>query len=234
MTTVQSSGRAQFEDAIQAFESEIANIGVHLSIDAAARQVYAQRIAAMAGDLRAQVANGQMTWTAAAQQAQETRNAIMEIMRDRSTSIGRSWAEWMKRDGKTLNGLIAENTNKLYGPGASFYRLSSSQQDAVYANIVKSAGSSRPNVTMLMNRLAPAGRALIILSIALSIYEVVTANDKASAAMRESTVTTAGIGGGIAGGALAGLACGPAAPACVTAGAFAGGALAALGTSFFW
>jgi len=50
----------------------------------------------------------------------------------------------------------------------------------------------------------------------------------------EIAVTGAGIGGGIASGALASLACGSGAPACVTAGAFVGGALAAFGACFAW
>lgn len=48
--------------------------------------------------------------------------------------------------------------------------------------------------------------------------------------MKEVAVT----GAGIAGGALAGLACGPGAPVCVAIGAFVGGALAAFGTDYFW
>ncbi len=50
----------------------------------------------------------------------------------------------------------------------------------------------------------------------------------------EATAASAGIGGSIAAGALAGLACGPGAPVCVTIGAFVGGALAALGAGFIW
>lgn len=50
---------------------------------------------------------------------------------------------------------------------------------------------------------------------------------------KEIVITGAGIGG-IAGGALAGLACGPGAPVCVTVGAFVGGALAAFGVSITW
>ena len=44
----------------------------------------------------------------------------------------------------------------------------------------------------------------------------------------------ASIGGSMAGGALAGLACGPGAPVCVTLGAFVAGTLAAFGVSTFW
>lgn len=44
----------------------------------------------------------------------------------------------------------------------------------------------------------------------------------------EATVSSIGAG------ALAGLACGPGAPVCVTIGAFVGGALAAFGAGFIW
>ncbi|MCP1676825.1 hypothetical protein J2T57_003998 [Natronocella acetinitrilica] len=58
-----------------------------------------------------------------------------------------------------------------------------------------------------------------------------TADDRAEAAAKEATITGAG---GLDGGALAGLACGPGAPVCVAAGAFAGGAAAAFGASAAW
>jgi len=123
---------------------------------------------------------------------------------------------------------------QLHGPQTEFGRLSPSQQNAVYAEIVNSAGKSNPQVTLMMRRFSAAGRGLLVLSLAVSIYQVAIAEDHVAAAQREAAVTGAGIGGGIAGGALAGLACGPGAPVCVTVGAFVGGVLAAFGASYFW
>ena len=85
-----------------------------------------------------------------------------------------------------------------------------------------------------MKKLSSAGRSLVFLSIAISVYTVATADNKFDAAGKEIVITGAGIAGGIAGGALAGLACGPGAPVCVTVGAFVGGALAAFGVSITW
>lgn len=96
------------------------------------------------------------------------------------------------------------------------------------------AGKSDPTISRWMRRLGPAGRGLLVLSLAVSIYQIANAEDRIAAAKREAAVTGAGIGGGIAGGALAGLACGPGAPVCVTVGAFAGGVLAAFGVSLIW
>jgi hypothetical protein len=143
-------------------------------------------------------------------------------------------AEQLKREGRTLNELIARKAQQLHGPYAEFSRLTPSQQNAVYAEIVRSAGRSNPRITAVMRTASRAGRVLIVLSIGISVYTVATSDEKVGAAAREIAVTGAGIGGGIAGGALAGLACGPGAPVCVAVGAFVGGALAAFGVDFFW
>ena len=192
---VSRSDRERFESAIQALEAEIANVGVHLAIDGAARQAYARQIKAMADELRSQAASGTITWSRAAAQAQDARNAIMDIVRGRSTPVGRALAEQLKREGRTLNELIARKTLQLHGPGADFGRLSPAQQNAVYAEIVEAAGRSNPRVTSTMRRLSRAGRGLIVLSIGLSVYTVATADDPVDAAGRELAVTGAGIGG---------------------------------------
>lgn len=226
--------RTLFEHTIRAMEAELANVGVHLALDGSARQLYARQIALMAQELRQQAVTGRISWRQAAEQAQEARNTIMEMVRARSTPVGRAMAQQLKREGRTLNELVARKAQQLFGRGVDFHRLSPAQQNAVYAEIVKSAGKSNPRVTVAMQRLSHAGRGLIVLSIALSVYTVTTADDWRAAARREAAITGAGIGGGIAGGALAGLACGPGAPVCVAVGAFAGGALAAFGVSVFW
>ena len=234
MTAVRGTDRDLFESTIRALEAEIANIGAHLTIDSAARRAYTQQIWAMADELRSQATAGRITWAEAARQAQETRNAMMEIVRSHSTPVGRAMAEQLKSEGRTLNELVARKTQQLFGANAEFGRLTPAQQNAVYADIEKAAGRSNPRVSAAMRTAGRAGRGLIVLSVALSVYTIATAEDRVEATKRELVVTGAGIGGGIAGGALAGLACGPGAPVCVAVGAFAGGALAALGVDFFW
>lgn len=196
--------------------------------------MYSIEIKAMSENLLRQVARRQLSWGLAAREANTIRNEILEIMRNRSTPIGRAYAEKMKATGKSLNTLIAEKTILLFGESADFKELSSSQKNKVFAEIVKSSGKSRPSINLTMSRFSRAGRSLIILSVALSVYEIAMAEDKIATTQRELAVTGAGIGGSIAGGALAGLACGPGAPVCVTVGAFVGGALFAFGASSFW
>lgn len=159
---------------------------------------------------------------------------VMEILRRCSTPIGRAVAEKLKPTGTTLNKQIALKTQQQH-PGKDFNHLTSTQQNEVYKKIVTSSGSSRGTVNACMRNLSPAGRGLIALSIAVSTYNIASAEDKVAATKREVAVSGAGIGGAVAGGALAGLACGSGAPVCVTIGAFAGGALAAFGMDYlFW
>jgi len=234
MTTPESTEQKLFQDTIRAFEAEIANVGAHLHFDSAARVTYAKEIQRISMELSSQAKSGAITWAEAAKQTNETRNAVMDIIRNRSTPVGMALAQRMKAEGKTLNELIARKTMQIHGKGVNFNNLSVSEQNRIYAEIVKSAGRSNPRVTATMQNAGRAGRGLIFLSVALSVYNVAVAENKTQAAVREVAITGAGIGGGIAGGALAGLACGPGAPVCVTVGAFIGGGLAAFGMSWIW
>lgn len=223
-----------FENAIKSLEATATSLGAHLEIDASARRSYAKQIAAVSDGLRADVRMGKMTWLQAAEQAHQTRNLVMETMRARSTPVGRAWAEKLKPKGHPFNTIVAKKTIELFGNGASFHQLSKTQQNKVYAAIVTSSGKSNIKVTGKLAKLSLAGRGLIFVSVAISTYNVLTSSNKAGAIKREIAVTGASIGGSIAAGALAGLACGPAAPACVTVGAFVGGALAAFGAGYIW
>ncbi|ELY5815226.1 hypothetical protein SNN51_002082 [Cronobacter turicensis] len=83
-------------------------------------------------------------------------------------------------------------------------------------------------------QLSRLGNGLIVLSIAISVYEIYNADDKISESGRQLAINSAGIAGAAAGGAMAGLMCGPRAPVCVLTGAFVGGALAAWEMDRLW
>lgn len=228
-----NNGKANFESEIQALKGTVSNLGAHLIIDSTTRKAYARQIELMSNELRQQATNGSITWKEAALQAHETRNMIMQIMRFRTTPLGVAIAESIKKQGATLDDLIIQKTHKLYG-STEFSQLTTVQKNNVYAEITVSAGRSKPSVTALMSKLSWGGRSVIFLSLAWSVYNVMNSQDKVTATIHEAATTGAGIVGGMAGGAAAGLVCGPGAFLCSTVGAFAGGALAAFGVSLFW
>ncbi len=223
-----------FENTIKSLEATAAGAGMHLEVDSTARRLYAREIKVMAENLRCEVTSGKMTWARAAEQAQTTRNIIMRLSRSRSTPIGRAIAESKKPEGRGLNALIAKYTMKLFGKNVIFAKLTATQQNRIFAEIVASAGRSDYDFTRKVARLSYLGRSVILLSAAISTYNVLTAENKSTAVKRELATTAAGIGGSVTAGALAGLACGPGAPVCVTIGAFVGGALAAFSAGFIW
>ena len=231
---MQRSDEEAFENAMKSLEATAASAGMHLELDSAARRIYVREIKNMSDSLRREVASGKITLAQAADQAHYTRNVVMQLTRSRTTPAARAFAEYKKAEGRSLNALIAEKTSKLFGKDAIFAKLTSSQQNRVFAEVVASAGRSHPAVTRNAMRLSYLGRGVILLSFALSTYTILCASNKSTAIKRELTTTAAGIGGSIAAGVLAGLACGPGAPVCVTIGAFAGGALAAFGAGFIW
>jgi hypothetical protein len=227
-----TNDKDNFERAVRSLESLVQSAATHVTFDGTARLLYTREIRKASDRLRDLANSGKMTWAQAAEEANTVRNTVMEIIRGRSTPVGRAIAQSLKAEGKTLNELIAAKTIKLFGQHAEFARLAQAEQNSVYAAVVASAGKSNPAVTAKMARLTRCGRGLLVVSLALSVYTIANADDRVAATKSELAYTGAGIGSGIAGGALAGLACGPGAPVCVTVGAFVGGALAALGVSF--
>lgn len=76
-------------------------------------------------------------------------------------------------------------------------------------------------------QLSRLGKGLVVLSIAISVYEIYTAEDKISESGRQIAINAAG-------GAMVGLMCGPDAPVCVLIGGFVGGALAVSEMGSVW
>lgn len=230
----QENDRKSFEDAVRLLQSQAATVGAHFEYESALRKQYNVQVEAYVRHLRSEVARGRMTWKAAADDARNTRDAIMQSIRRRSTPVGRALAEAKKPISPTLNELVAKYTTKLHGPNANFNRLTVAQKNAVYAEVVSASARANPQVNARLLRASRFGRGLIFVSVAVSVYNVATADNKLQQASREVVYTGAGIGGSIAGGALAGLACGPGAPVCVTIGAFVGGAIFVLGAERLW
>lgn len=234
LKALDASERDKFDSAINALQGDVSAVAARLTIDPRLRLEYSRRIKEMSADLRAKATAGVISWEKAAQEAQQTRNLIMEMVRARSTPLGRAMAEQLKSEGKTLNELVAKKAKSLFGSQANFNSLSEVQKNQIYAGIVESAGKSNPQVNMKMMQLSRLGKGLVVLSIAISVYEIYTADNKVSESGRQIAINSAGIAGAAAGGAMAGLMCGPGAPVCVLIGGFVGGALATWEMGRLW
>lgn len=161
----------------------------------------------------------------------------MDAMRGRSSEIGRAYAIASKAAGKTLPQLQEVYAARLFGK--HFPLLAASQQNVVWKEIVFAAGRPRIRANQLARVFGIAGRGFIALTVTISVYNIVTADNKTTALANEGAVVGGGLLGSVAGGAVAGLACGPGSPVCVTIGIFVGGVMFAIGAqvafdSFWW
>ncbi|QAR45037.1 hypothetical protein EQG67_04315 [Kosakonia cowanii] len=229
LASLDGEGKKKLERAIATLQGDVNAASGVLYVDPKLRLEYSRRIKAMA-----KASRGIISWEKAAEEANQTRNLLMELIRYRSTPVGKALAQKMKAQGKTLNELIAYKTKALYGDKVNFNNLSVSQKNAVYSAVVQSAGKSNHEVNIKMQRLSGAGRGLIFLSLAVAVYQIYEAEDRVLETQRQLAISSAGIAGAWGGGALAGLMCGPGAPVCVVIGAFVGGAIAAWEISGFW
>lgn len=218
------------DQALLELETEATNFGTRMIRDSFVRRQYFDEIRRMSEDLLERVRGGRITPGAAAEEANTLRNSIMEASRLRSSDIGRAAAESLKSTGRTLAELQEQYARQLFR--RTFAQLSAAERDQVFLSIVRSSGRSNPIVNARNLRWGRLGRGLIVLTVALAVYNIATAEDPVEATAHEGVTLGGGIAGGAAAGAVAGLACGPGAPVCVGVFVFVGGALGAFGADF--
>lgn len=224
------------DTAISSFESTAFNFSLRLIPDATARRQYNQRAISYSKDLVEQVKKGSLSASDAAKQASEMRNVIMEATRGKTSEIARAYAVRQKAVGKTLPELESKYAKKIFSK--EFVSLSQNAKNKVWKEIVLASGRPQEKVNKIAKISGLAGRGLIFVTITVATYNIITADDKIKAASREGAVIGGGLLGSVAGGAAAGLACGPGAPVCVGIGIFIGGVMFAVGTDIafdeFW
>jgi hypothetical protein len=229
-----ASDENTFKDALSQMESAAMNFAVRFINDNKVRLSYIHQTRELARNYQAIVASKKILPADAAKQVHAIRNDILEAHRLRASDIGRAKAIHLKATGLTWTELINKYSEIEYRE--LFKDLTKSQKNQVYLKIIEGSGRQRAAVNASVLKYARLGQGLVVVTVGIAIYNIVTAEDKLKATAKEGVVVGGGFAGGAAGGALAGLACGPGAPACVTIGVFVGGALGALGAdiSFGW
>jgi len=222
--------------ALAGLESSAANFGIRFAADANVRADYNKQTKKLTKEILNDVSSGKLTPFQGAKRASEMRNIIMDALRGKSSEIGRAYAFSHKAKGKSLMLLEQKYAKKLFRK--SFEKLSSSQKSKVWKEVVFAAGRPQAKANKLAKVLGHAGKGLIALTLTISIYNIATAEDKLQETGRTGAVLGGGLLGSIAGGATAGLACGPGAPVCVGIGIFVGSVMFAIGSEMaynsFW
>jgi len=213
--------------ALQQLEVQAANFGTRFIQDAGVRELYAREIKKMSEQVLEGIRKGEITPKQGAEFANQMRNVILEESRKLDSELGRAFAEKWKSVTPSMEDMIARKSLELFGREAS--TLSAAEANRVYLAIAESAGRPNPTFMKAVPYLKTAGRTAVVLTTAVSVYNVATAQDKVETARREGLGIAGGFVGGAAGGAVAGLLCGPGSPICSGIGIFVGGVAGALG-----
>lgn len=229
MNTYTNHDRFLMNQCSKAFQVTAINFAIRHIQDGKVRLDYIEKAKLLSNEYLNRVNRGQITPYQAASEINLLRNEIMEFARLKSSDLGRAKAQRLKQTGKVLEELAEKYAKRLYGK--EFTHLTKTQQDKVYREITKAAGKTNSSINVQYSHVSKLAKGLLVVSLAISVYNVATADDKVRALGNEGVMIGGGFAGGAAGGA-AGLLCGPGAPVCVTIGIFVGGVLGALGADF--
>lgn len=233
---VQQGIQTDLRNAIVSFESTAMNYGFRFIPDNLVRAEYNMRAKQLSAEIIELVNARKITNAEGARRANEMRNVLMDALRGKSSEIGQAYAVSKKRTGKTLTQLQEHYATAKYK--RSFSALSSVEKNMVWGEIVCASGRPQLKANQLARVFGVAGRGFVFVTIAIATYNILSAEDKIMASANESAVLGGGLLGSVAGGAVAGLACGPGAPVCVGIGVFVGGVMFAIGAQItfdsFW
>ncbi|MCW7538419.1 hypothetical protein OOT46_11265 [Aquabacterium sp. A7-Y] len=225
----QANDQQLLQRALAELHATAANFANVCITDARVRAQYVTDSVAASKEIAQAVQAGKMTAKAGAELAQEMRNEIMELSRLRSSPVGRAYAKKLKLSGKTLGELADKYAKDLFKK--AFAELGEAQQARVYTEIVNAAGRPNPSVIAKAKFIGKIGQRLVLVSLAVAIYEIYEAEDKPREIARQSVIAGAGVAGGAAvgAGAVATGVCAATAPVCVGVAVLIGGLLFATG-----
>ena len=225
---------AVLEESLRAAEAEAVAFAQRFIKDAHVRANYIAEAQKFSAETMAEVQAGKLTPQAGATRAHALRNSLLDASRLSSSDIGRAVAEAEKATGKTIQALMEYYAKKLHG--RPFSSLSAAEQDLVFLEIIRASGRPNPRFSAAALRLGTVGKGILVVTIAVAAYTIVTSDRPGREAAHQGTTVAVGFMGSVAGGAAAGFVCGPGAPVCVGVWAFVGGLAFALGAdlTFEW
>jgi hypothetical protein len=225
---------ARVSAALRQLEAAANNIATRLIKSAGIRTQYLDGIQEMSDACWQAYKAGELSAKAAAGVANEMRNTILDMSRANDFDLGRAYASSLKKKGLSLDEVVEYIMNQKKGfkerfKGRKLPSLSDAEQTEIFEEVIKSAGRDRGSITRGIPRLRWAARSLWILTAAIAIYNIGTAQNPWWQTGREGATLGGGLLGSIGGGAAMGAAGGVwAGPIGVGIGVLVGGILGAL------
>lgn len=213
--------------ATAAFEGAAARFSIDVISDANVRNSYTSNIKRVVAEVKQLALAKKISVKEAAEFCYEMRNQIMAEHRKFTSVQGMALAERHKKSPPSLEQLFDKYAEKKFRK--DFKNLTQKQKSAIHYEIIEASSRDNPRFTTANQRLKVIGKVGVIITAALATHAVLNADNKPKEGIKQGVQ----IGGGVAGGWLAGLAvstvCGPGAPVCAIAivllGSVAGGLL---------
>lgn len=215
------------DKAVIALESSALKFSMDVISDAKVRVSYSENIKRIVSEVKEMVLTKKISVKEGAEFCYDMRNQIMSEHRKFTSVQGLARAEKHKKTPPQLDELFEKYAKKKFK--SSYSNLTSQQKSAIHYEVISSSGRGDSNFNTVNKRLKVIGRVGVVVTAALATYQILSAENKPKEAVKQGI----GIGSGVAGGWLAGLAvssvCGPGAPVCaialVLAGSIVGGVL---------
>ncbi|VVO40524.1 hypothetical protein [Pseudomonas fluorescens] len=216
------------EKTLESFEGAALKFSSDFISDAKQRDNYNHNVKRIKAEVLAQVKSGKVSVKEAAEFCYEMRNKIMAEVRAKTSVHGLAVAEKKKMVSPSLEKLIDDKALGKFGK--KFGELSAQQKNAIHYEIIESSARPHAKYNVLNKTLKITGKVLIVVTIAYAAYDIVSAENKAKAAIKQGVTIGGGVVGTIAASAAVSTVCGPGAPVCtialMLAGGFAGGWIA--------
>ncbi|MBX8559274.1 hypothetical protein K5D56_05255 [Pseudomonas cichorii] len=216
--------------AIAGMEGAATKFSADAISDANVRTSYMNNIKRMSIETKAEVMAGKITAREGVEFCQEMRNRIMQEHRKFTSAQALAYAERKKRLPPTLQETLDKYALRI--ENLEYEKLTAEQKNKVHYSILESSGRDNAAVTHGTQKMKIMGKVGLLITATFAVYEIMNADNHVKEAARQGMI----IGGGAAGGGLAGLTvsalCGPGAPVCavaiVLAGTIVGGIAASL------
>lgn len=216
---------APLDRALELMEGAALRFSLDAISDEKVRSSYLKNIKRMSLQVLSDVNAGKITALEGVEFTHEMRNKIMMEHRKFTSAQGLAIVQKKKPDGRTLQSLFDRYSQQPFKK--SYSSLSTAEQSKIHYFILEAAGRDDSKFTKGTQKMLIMGKLGTLVTAALATYQILNAENKPKETARQGVI----IGGGAAGGLLAGMGvsafCGPGAPFCaiavVLAGSIAGG-----------
>jgi Putative peptidoglycan binding domain len=220
---------ARVEKGVKLALQEAQHVASELGGDAALRARYVEETKTFAEQILTKFKAGQISEGEAAYLSSTFRNTMLSETRKGISPAGNMLSKLLKDEGVKLPALLEKYANKLYGKGMK--ELSAAERNAVCLKVAEKAGITNRSVNAASKAMPVVGKAMIAITVAIAIYQIATAEDKAREGLKQGAALLGFWAGAKGGAALGGMVCsptGPVAGACGVVGGLIGGIFGAL------